>query len=184
MMQPIAQRLQVLVLSTLPVIETNRLCLRPLAQTDFESLCLLDGDPIVRSFFPEGVLNPNQIQQELQRHLLNWQNKGFGIFAMIHRDTQTFIGRCGFNQLHSGTIELGYLLLPAYWGQGYATEAAKAVLNWGLGCLPADEIVGFAPTAHAASKRVLEKCGMVFDHFGAYRDVPCTFYKVVLTPVR
>ena len=160
-----------------PFIETARLCLRPLAQTDFDSLCLVDGDPIVRSFFPEGALSPDQIQIDLQRYLLSWENKGFGIFAVIHKTSETFIGRCGVNQLSNGVTELGYLFLSAYWGQGYATEAARAVLNWSLDHVPVDEVVGWTPQTHIASQRVLEKIGMVFDHLGAYKEVPCVFYK-------
>lgn len=163
--------------SNAPVLESDRLCLRPLAQTDFDPLCALDGDPLVRSFFPEGPLSPDQVQADLNRHLLNWVNKGFGIFAVIHKTSQIFIGRCGVNQLSNGVVELGYLLLPTYWGQGYATEAASLVLNWSLDHVPVDEIVGWTPEVHVASKRVLEKIGMVFDHWGAYKEVPCVFYK-------
>jgi RimJ/RimL family protein N-acetyltransferase len=74
-------------------------------------------------------------------------------------------------------VELGYLFLPTYWGQGYATEAAAAVLAWSFDHIPVDEIVGWAPEVHAASLRVLEKIGMIFDHVGAYKNVPCLFYK-------
>lgn len=128
-----------------PFLETDRLYLRPLVQTDFEHLCLLDTNPTVRAFFPEGALIPAQIQTELDRHLKGWQNLGFGIFALIHKERQSFMGRCGFAQLRNGTVEMGYLLLPDYWGQGYATEAAQALLAWGFDHIPTDRIVGFAP---------------------------------------
>ena len=157
-------------------IHTERLYLRPILQSDFEDLCRLDGDPEVRSFFPEGALSVSQVQQELDRHLLSWQAKGFGLFTMIERATQTFVGRCGFAQLHNGAIEMGYLLLPTYWGQGYATEAALATLQWGFEHLPTDRVVGFAPILHLASLRVLEKCGMQWEYMDLYRDIPCAFY--------
>jgi [ribosomal protein S5]-alanine N-acetyltransferase len=159
-----------------PYLETDRLYLRPLVQADFDRLCLFDTDPKVRSFFPEGVLTPTQVQNELDRHLLSWQTLGFGIFAAIHKESQLLIGRCGFAQLKNGTVEMGFLFLSEYWGQGYATEAAQSVLAWGLEHIPVDRIVGFTPCDHLASRRVLEKCGMQFDRIDFYRNIPCVFY--------
>ncbi len=159
-----------------PFLETDRLYLRPLVQTDFESICRLDTHPAVRAFFPEGILTPAQVQAELARHLLSWQNLNFGIFAVIHKESQSFIGRAGFAQLKNGTVEMGYLFLPEYWGEGYATEAAQALLTWGIAHIPVDRIVGFAPCDHMASRRVLEKCSMQFDRIDLYKDLPCAFY--------
>ncbi len=157
-------------------LETDRLYLRPLVQTDFEDLCVLDSNSKVRAFFPEGVLTPAQVQVELDRHLQSWEVLGFGIFGVIHKANHSFIGRAGFAQLKNGTVEMGYLFLPEYWGQGYATEAAEAVLPWGLEHIPVDRIIGFAPCDHYASRRVLEKCGMQFERIDFYRDIPCAFY--------
>src|ERR1700730_4212435 len=113
-----------------PIIETERLILRPISPSDYEDLCELDTDPAVRSFFPEGPLNREQIQRELDRHIAEWA-VGFGIFAVIEKKTNRFIGRSGFAQLPSGIVEFGYLIIQELWGQGYATEAAKALLAWG-----------------------------------------------------
>jgi len=161
-------------------IHTARLHLRPLVQADFESLCALDTDPQVRAFFPEGVLTPTQVQQDLTRNLAGWQTLGFGVFAALHQETQSCIGRCGFAQLKDGTVEMGYLFRPAYWGLGLATEAAMALLQWGRQHIPVDRIIGFAPCDHDASRRVLEKCGMTFERIGMYRDIPCAFYAIAL----
>ncbi|HEV2524421.1 MAG TPA: GNAT family N-acetyltransferase [Gammaproteobacteria bacterium] len=162
------------------MIETTRLILRPLCAADFEALCILDGDPAVRSYFPEGVLNSAEVQQELDRYIKAWNTDGFGLFAAVDKKSNQLIGRMGFAKLSSGEVEFGYLLLPSYWGKGYATEAAQALLAWAAEHIPVDHIVGFAPTYHTDSLRVLEKCGMKFFRFDSYRNIECAFYKFAL----
>lgn len=159
------------------MIETERLFLRPLCAADFEALCTLDNDPEVRHYFPEGILTPADIQKELDRYIREWDAQGFGLFAAIEKKSNQFIGRCGFAKLSSGVVELGYLFLPRYWGQGYATEASQALLAWAVEHVPVDHIVGFAPAHHLASIRVLEKCGMQFLRMDTYRNIECVFYK-------
>jgi len=162
------------------LLETKRLYLRPVEEIDFAGLCRLDTDPDVRSYFPEGALNNEQVRKELNRYILEWETLGFSIFAAIEKKTNQLIGRCGFAKLKSGEVEFGYLFLKEYWGQGYATEAGKALLEWGLKNIPVDHIVGFAPANHPASLRVLEKCGMKYVRTGTYQDIPCVFYQIKL----
>jgi ribosomal-protein-alanine N-acetyltransferase len=157
--------------------ETPHLILRPVQTEDFEALCVLDGDPDVRSYFPEGVLNSAEVLKELDRYINGWDTDGFGLFAAIDKESNKLIGRCGFAKLSSGEVEFGYLFLPQYWGQGYATEAGRALLRWAAKNIPVDHIIGFAPTNHIASLRVLEKCGMKFLKMDTYRNIECAFYK-------
>ena len=159
------------------IIETERLTLRPIQQIDFEDVYALDSDPEVRHFFPEGPLNAEQVQKELERHIAEWEKVGVGIFAVIEKKTNQFIGRCGFAQLPNGVTEFGYLIKKELWGQGYATEAAIALLEWGAKHIPADRIIGFAPLNHVASIRILEKIGMKFWKMDIYQNIPCVFYQ-------
>ncbi len=159
------------------IIETARLILRPLCAADFEALCILDGDPAVRAYFPEGILNGTEVQKELDRYIDAWNANGFGLFAAIDKQSNQLIGRCGFAKLISGEVEFGYLFLQPYWNKGYATEASQALLAWAVQHLPVDYIVGFAPTHHTASLRVLEKCGMKFFKLDTYRNIECAFYR-------
>jgi len=158
------------------LIETERLILRPVQKTDFADLCILDSDPEVRRYFPEGALVVEQIAKELERFMREWESLGFGMFVAIEKKNNQFIGRCGFAKLETGVVEFGYLLLKEYWGQGYATEASLALLDWGTKHVPTDHIVGFAPANHLASRRVLEKCGMQYDKMDIYQDIVCVFY--------
>ncbi len=159
-------------------IETERLRMRPLERQDLAGVCLLDTDPEVRSFFPEGELAPDQARRELERNISEWEKWGYGIFATFEKKTNSFIGRCGFARLASGVIEFGYLLLKPYWGLGYATEATQAILNWGFAHTDIDRVVGFAPVDHVASLRVLEKVGMVFCRKDFYQGIECAFYEI------
>ena len=160
------------------LIETERLILRAVQRTDFTDLCILDSDPEVRSYFPEGALEIEQIARELERFIREWENLGFGMFSVIEKSSKRFIGRSGFAKLESGVVEFGYLLLKEYWGQGYATEASKALLHWGSENIPVDHIVGFAPAHHFASRRVLEKCGMQYFKMDIYQGIVCVFYRM------
>ena len=161
-------------------IETPRLILRPLKNIDFRDFCLLDMDPVVRSFFPEGPLDIEQVHDELERHITEWQTIGFGIFAAILKYNNKFIGRCGFARLDSGEVEMGYLFLKEYWSQGYATEAAIAMLKWAEKNVPAKRIIGFAPITHPASIKVLEKSGMEFFKTDFYQEIQCNYYQKIL----
>ena len=161
-------------------IETQRLILRPLKNIDFKDLCLLDMDPVVRSFFPEGPLDIEQVHDELERHIAEWQRLGFGIFAAILKYNNKFIGRCGFAKLDSGEVEMGYLFLKEYWSQGYATETAIALLQWAEKNVSAKRIIGFAPISHSASIKVLEKSGMEFFKTDFYHDIQCNYYQKLL----
>ncbi len=160
------------------LIETERLYIRPILESDFDDLCLLDMDPEVRSFFPEGALNAQQVRKELDRFILEWGALGFGIFSVVDKESMRFIGRCGFAKLRTGEVEVGYLLLKDYWGKGIATEAANAVIEWGRHHIPVDHIIGWAPLIHVASIKILEKCGMIFDHYGMYQNLECGFYQI------
>ena len=158
-------------------LETKRLVIRPLQEEDYTGLMVLDMDPVVRSFFPEGPLDEAQVRKELDRYLREWATLGFGIFAILEKDSNHFIGRAGFAKLDSGIVEFGYLILKEYWGKGIATEAAQSILEWGLHNIPIDRIIGFAPSNHIASIRVLEKCGMKYFKSDTYQDIACVFYE-------
>lgn len=159
-------------------IETKRLFMRPLEVGDLENICLLDTDPEIRSYFPEGALTNEQAKRELDRNILEWERWGHGIFAMFEKETNVFVGRCGFARLSSGVIEFGYLLLKPYWGKGYATEATQAILDWGFENTDIDCVVGFAPLDHLASRRVLEKVGMKYCNTDFYQEIECVFYEL------
>lgn len=157
-----------------PVLHTERLCLREWRDSDRVPYAALNADPEVMRHFPS-VLTAAQSDEMVERMSAAWTRNGFGLWAVERIDTSQFIGFVG---LSSPTwspvplVEVGWRLAREHWGLGFAPEAARAALQFGFTrvALPADEIVSFTTVANSKSRRVMEKIGMVhqmhrdFDH--------------------
>src|SRR5215468_9201452 len=94
------------------------------------------------------------------------------------------IGACGFDMRDAPTPEIGYWLGAPYWGQGFATEAARAVIDYAFEQLGHDALQAGARVSNPASRRVLEKCGFQWTGVGLYRiramnsSVPCDRFRL------
>jgi RimJ/RimL family protein N-acetyltransferase len=135
------------------------------------------GDGATRSY--------DEQKEELNRLILNYEKRpGLGIWATLLKNTHTFIGGSGLVYYdNTPEIEIGYRLLKEHWNQGYATEASKALLQYGFEKLGLKKIVSSAHTENAASRRVMEKIGLQFIdyrfHYGcrqAYYEMPLEAY--------
>jgi [ribosomal protein S5]-alanine N-acetyltransferase len=158
------------------ILESPRLGFRLMADSDFEQLKLLDMDPEVRAFFPGGIASPKQIRERIERNRLNFAVKGYCDFAVIHKESGRFAGRCGFGDLPDGEIEVGYVFLKEFWGQGLAQEALSALLHWAEQHLDVERILAYAPTAHTASINVMKKSGMRYLKTEKAHGVDCFYY--------
>jgi RimJ/RimL family protein N-acetyltransferase len=88
---------------------------------------------------------------------------GFGLWAVELRETGEVIGVAGLGHLEDGPeVEVGYRFLKTQWGNGYATEAARVSIDFGLDELGLNEIVAVTLSTNLASRRVMEKCGLAF----------------------
>jgi ribosomal-protein-alanine N-acetyltransferase len=159
------------------MFSTNRLEFRLLEEQDIKYLELLDGDPIVKKFFPQGARSKEEVESMIQRFLNYYKEHGLPCFLIFDKDTGEFIGRCGFGLVESGEVEVGYVLHQKYWGQGYGTEALKVLLVWAEKNIPNEYIIAFAPVDHIASQRVMEKCGMQYYKNDISKGDECKFYK-------
>lgn len=157
--------------------KTQRLKFRLLKRTDIEYIAPLHLDPEVRKFFPSGVLSNEQTADRINDFLLYYEKYGLPNFAIFELDSGEFVGRCGFGPI-DGEIEVGYLLHKKYWGNGYASEALTALLQWAKQNIKAEYIIALPPLKHIASQRVLEKCGMVTYKTDKAYGVECCFYRV------
>jgi RimJ/RimL family protein N-acetyltransferase len=88
---------------------------------------------------------------------------GYSFWAVIERESGTLIGDAGLYRTPAGEVELGYTLGAAWWGRGYATEAAGRWLEFAFGDLELSEVVALAEPANTGSLHVLEKLGMRRD---------------------
>ncbi len=141
----------------------------------------MDSDPKVRSFYPNGVLNGNQVKANMKKNTDFFKSNGFGAFIAIELSSGEFVGRCGFGKLSTGEVEAGYTFLPKFWGRGLATEALIALLKWAQqNIYSVDTIVAYTPKEHIASQRVMQKAGMEFYKTEISEIETCVFYKMKL----
>jgi len=125
--------------------------------------------------FP-AALTALESDEMVERIIASWA-RGFGLWAVERLDNHEFIGYVGFSQPRfeaqfTPCVEIGWRLAPASWGQGFATEGARAAVDWGRQNMdfPRNEVVSFTTLGNVASRRVMEKLGMThspmddFDH--------------------
>jgi [ribosomal protein S5]-alanine N-acetyltransferase len=144
------------------VLETMRLLVREFDEEDVEPFFRLGSDPSVTRY-TGGTLRDRDHALEILRSnpLADYRNHGYGRWACVLKDNGEIIGFAGLKHLEDlREVDLGYRFLPAYWGAGLGTEAARAVLGYGLSHLGLKQIVALVHLENVASMRVLEKIGM------------------------
>ncbi|MBL7478390.1 GNAT family N-acetyltransferase [Legionella bononiensis] len=159
-------------------IETQRTLLRLLSEEDLNLVAELNSDPDVRKYFPDGVQSKEQTQQRIRQLIGFYKEYGLPCFVIFNKESNEFIGRCGFGLIETGEIEVGYLIARKFWGMNYASEALKGLLNWSKNNIKTDFIIAFAPLEHKASHRVMEKCGMHFYKEDIGHGIECKFYRI------
>ena len=147
------------------MLQTKRLLLRPVRAEDEADLFRIYGDPATNTFNPAGPLRDrDEAHRLLSNWLQGWQDDGFGRWAIAR---QTHPGHLiGFGGLsvhilhHSRMNNLGYRFETAAWGQGYATEFARFMVEYGFTELALNTIEARVRDHHLASVHVLEKAGL------------------------
>lgn len=149
----------------IPTIETDRLTLRGFVPDDLDRLAAILGDPEVMRYMPGGKPLPRQrAAANLKNILQHWDQRGFGWWAAICNADARLIGWCGLMFVDElAETEVAYLLDRPYWSRGLATEAAHASLRYGFEELQLERIIALAHIKNIASRRVMEKNGMVYD---------------------
>ena len=146
-----------------PIFETERLLIREYVEEDAEAFFKLNSDPEVLRYVPDKlVLSIEQSRQLLIDHpIADYRKYGFGRGACILKSTGEQIGFAGLKYMEElGEVDVAYRLLPKYWGQGLATEAALASVRFGFAQLGLKRIIGLVMPENIASARVLEKTGL------------------------
>jgi RimJ/RimL family protein N-acetyltransferase len=153
--------------TTSPVLETARLILRAPTLDDAKTLAMLVNDRRIAEMTTR-IPYPNTLADT--EGFLATVNRGDGetAFLITARDG-TLLGICGIARRSGQPPELGYWLGVPYWGQGFATEAARAVIDYAFADRGYDALVSGARVSNPASRRVLEKCGFQWTGVGLYR---------------
>lgn len=144
------------------ILETKRLYLRQLTNNDFDDLCSILQDSRVMYAY-EHAFSKEECQEWLDRQLTRYKQNGFGLWAVILKDTNQMIGQCGLTMQElpgKEVIEIGYLFNYNHWHQGYAIEAAKACKEYAFATLHAKEVYSIIRDTNVASKNVAIKNGM------------------------
>ncbi len=151
-------------------LETKRLILRPMLQTDFDALLLIFTDPNVMAAFDHPPFTNDQMQRWLQRNLDHQHEFGYGLFSVVLKETGDLIGDCGPEQMEDmQAAELGYDFRSDVWSHGYATEASVAVRDYAFDVLHLPQLISLIRVDNLASKRVAEKVGMTLaEEFTRY----------------
>ncbi|WP_242137175.1 GNAT family N-acetyltransferase [Sphingomonas sp. TREG-RG-20F-R18-01] len=156
------------------MIETERLILRPVEDRDRISLWAQCRDPaVMRYLLP--VVGEAALDAMMARMTASQAEHGFAFWVVERRSDGAMLGICGLkpgapDTPIEGLLEIGWRFSQAYWGQGYAREAASATLDWAWANLPAAQVVAITVPDNAASWGLMERLGMHriadgdFDH--------------------
>ena len=127
----------------------------------------LNEDPEVIQYTGDSAFESLEAAQQFLQNYDAYAQSGMGRWAVVTKNNAEFIGWCGLKQ-HQEYVDIGFRFFRKEWGKGYATESAKACLEYAFTELGLSEVVGRAATANVASVRVLEKLGMTY-----WKAAPC-----------
>lgn len=162
------------------ILETQRLLLRELTQADFPTLCKqLQDEEVMYAY--EGAFSLEEVQEWLNKQQKRYKEYGFGLWAVILKETGEMIGQCGLTmQDYNDTklLEVGYLFLKEYWHHGYASEAAIACKEYAFEQLHAKEVYSIIRDTNIPSQNVALRNGMTFvaTFIKHYRGVDMPHY--------
>jgi ribosomal-protein-alanine N-acetyltransferase len=147
------------------ILETDRLYFRQFVLDDAAVLYEMHQDLAITKYTGDPIPwdSVGLVENILKEAILPQYEKKIGRWATFLKADDTFIGWCGLKDV-DGEVDLGYRFIRQYWGNGYATEAAKAVLQYGIDN-KIKNIVGRASVENIASVKVLEKIGLTFFEF-------------------
>ncbi|MCB0543727.1 MAG: GNAT family N-acetyltransferase [Saprospiraceae bacterium] len=149
----------------MPNLETDRLLIRPAVADDFELVFRMQQDPEVMRYIRPPETDPEVVRGRMAMWLkYNEQNPGLGVFICLWKDTGEPAGNCVFRHveyLPGNDLEVGYLILRPFWGQGLATEIVGALVRCAFEEMKAPKLLAYVDPENAASQRVLQKNGFL-----------------------
>ena len=144
------------------ILETERLYLRELEQSDYNALCRTLQDESAMYAY-EGAFSDGEVQEWLDRQLGRYLKWGFGLWAVVLKESDMLIGQCGLTMQpwkDVEVLEIGYLFERRFWHKGYATEAAIACKQYAFEKLGASEVCSIIRDTNTASQNVALRNGM------------------------
>lgn len=159
---------------------TERLLLREFVSGDTDALLEILGDPIAMQYYP-APFSRAEVEAWILRNLARYRDTGFGLWAMLLKDSGELIGDCGCyvrDVLGSMEYELGWHVRRDLWGRGYASEAARHCIEYAFLKLGAQRVIALVRPENVSSCRVAEKNGMTRERMIFWRGYDhCVYAK-------
>jgi RimJ/RimL family protein N-acetyltransferase len=161
-------------------IETARLRLRMFTPEDLDALAAIAADPeVMRYIGPGNPLTREEVESNLASIISGFRRRGFGRWAVVKKDSGAMVGYCGLTHGNEEVgVEVAYMLARSEWGNGIASEAARACLRYGFERLGVDSIAGLTRPENLRSRRVMERAGMRYVRDGHYYGYDCVCYSI------
>lgn len=166
-------------------IETERILLREIVEEDAHEILYLDSDPeVVRYVGNQPLSQYKQAVKTIEGILEQYRKYSIARWAVLDKSSNCFLGWAGLKYIEdtvngkSDYYDLGYRLAKKHWGKGYATEAARAVLDYGFSKMNLPAVYAIADSDNINSHHVLEKVGMVFENEFQYQSRPHRWYAI------
>lgn len=147
------------------ILETERLFLREMTMTDYDSLYAVLADPVIMQHYPYSF-DEERVRSWIERNMNRYKENGFGLWAVCLKTTGEMIGDCGLTlQNIEGKMlpEIGYHIRADHQHKGYAKEAAAAVRDWAFENTDYPALYSYCKYTNTASVKTAESIGMVFD---------------------
>lgn len=167
-----------------PVLETERLILRPFQPEDLDGQAAALADPVVMRHLGGAVHTREDVWRRILGALGAWAMFGYGYWALRRRSDGAYLGNLGFSDFKrdmrpsiEGLPEMGWLLAAHAHGQGYAAEGVAAALAWADRALDASQIVAIIDSDNLASINLAERAGFGVREAAVYRDAPILLFR-------
>lgn len=167
------------------IAETERLLLRELQESDEQGMFELDSDPEVHKYVCNSpVESIEEIKEIIKFIRQQYKDNGVARWAVIRKSDNAFLGWCGLKLYkqeinnHVNFYELGYRFQKQHWSNGYATEAAKASVNYGFNILAIKEIYAMTDSDNMTSHNVLLKTGFELINTFSDNEEKTNWYKI------
>jgi RimJ/RimL family protein N-acetyltransferase len=144
----------------IPRLETERLNLRPWRADDFEAFAAMNADADVQRYLSGAPLSRGDAWRSLAASVGQWTLRGYGTWAVERKADGAMLGKVGIIHPEGWPgIEVGWTLAKQAWGHGYATEAARASIDYAFITLPLDRVISIIHPQNIASQKVATRVG-------------------------
>lgn len=162
------------------MFETERLFLRRLKDYDVDEIFKMRSDEEIMRYIREPQMERKESLNWIKMISEKWHTERIGFCGVIEKKSKRFVGWCGLWRLkETDEFEVGYAIAKDFWGKGYATEAAKRVLQYGFEELNLKKIVAVASPENQASQNVMKRIGMEFVKIGKFYDNELVQYSIL-----